>query len=68
MSKEKVGVLMLRVPVQVLTGECDAKFLEMGEHVIAQARVAASENNISLVIVPASSDAHGNHLYDIKEY
>lgn len=68
MSKEKkVGVLMLRVPVQLLTGEGDDKFTEMGEHVISQARAACEENGLSLVVVPASADNHGNHLYDLKE-
>lgn len=68
MAKEnKIGVLMLRVPVQLLTGEGDEKFNQMGEHVVQQAQKACEENGLSLVIVPASADSHGNHLYDLRE-
>ena len=72
MSESKVkkytdGVLMLRVPVQLLTGEGEGKFKEMGENVIAQTRKACEESGLSLIIIPASTDNYGNHLYDIKE-
>lgn len=65
----KVGVLMLRVPVQLLTGEGEGvdKFKAMGDHVIQQAHKACAENGLSLVVVPASTDSYGNHLYDLKE-